>query len=73
MRRLDCLMMVDIFPRCHNAFTGKTVPTPECQTPDVDADLDITTLVHDFTSLLTTAFPDPAMTPSLLVRQPVRS
>ena len=63
----------DIFPRCHNAFTGKTVPTPECQTPDVDADLDITTLVNDCMSLLTAVFPDPAASPSLLVRPPVRS
>ena len=66
-------MMMDIFPRCHNAFAGKTVPTPECQTPDVDTDLDITTLVNDFTNLLATAFPDPATGPSLLVRQPIQS
>ena len=63
----------DILPRCHNAFTGKTVPTPECQTPDVDANLDITTLVNDCMSLLTTVFSDPAASPSLLVRLPVRS
>jgi protein phosphatase methylesterase 1 len=61
------------FPRCHNAFTGKTVPTPECRTSDVDADLDILTLVNDFTSLLTTVFPDPAVSPSLLVCLLVRS
>ena len=63
----------DILPRCHNAFIGKTVPTPECQTPDVDADLDITTLVNDCISLLTTVFPNPAESPSLLVRPQVRS
>lgn len=57
----------DAFPRCHNAFTGKTVPTPECRTPDVDANLDITTLVDDCASLLTTVFPNPAVSPSLLV------
>jgi len=59
-------------PRCHNAFTGKTVPTPECQTPDVDANLDIITLVNDCMGLLTTLFPDPATSPSLLVRPPIR-
>ena len=57
----------DIFPRRHNTFTGKTVPAPECQTADVDANLDIVTLVNDCTSLLTTVFPDPAASPSLLV------
>jgi protein phosphatase methylesterase 1 len=59
-------------PRRHNAFTGKTVPTPECQIPDVDADLDIMTLVNDCMGLLTTVFPDPATSPSLLVRPSVR-
>lgn len=62
----------DTLPWCHNTFTGKTVPTPECQTPDVDANLDITTLVNDYISLLTTVFPDPAASPSLLVCPPVR-
>ena len=67
------LFDVDILPRCHNAFTGKTFPTPECQTADVDANLDIITLVNDCTSLLTTVFPDPATSPSFLVRPLVRS
>jgi len=62
----------DTLPRCHNAFTGKTVPTPECQTPDVDANLDITALVNDCMSLLTTVFPDPAAGPSFLVRLSAR-
>lgn len=60
-------------PRRHNAFTGKTVPTSECRTSDVDADLDILTLVNDCTGLLTTVFPDPAVSPSLLVCLLVRS
>ena len=59
----------DTLPRCHNVFTGKTVPTPECQTADVDADLDIITLVKDCVSLLTTVFSDPTASPSLLVRR----
>jgi protein phosphatase methylesterase 1 len=59
------------FSRHHIAFTGKTVPTPECRTPDVDANLDILTLVNDCMSLLTTVFPDPAVSPSLLVCLPV--
>jgi len=46
---------------------GKTLPTPECQTPDVDANLDIMALVNDYMSLLTTVFPDPATSPSLLL------
>jgi protein phosphatase methylesterase 1 len=52
---------------------GRTVPTPECRTPDVDANLDIITLVNDCVSLLTTVFPDPAGGPSLLVRLPIQS
>ena len=62
------LFDLDILPRCHNAFTGKTFPTPGSQTADADANLDIITLVNDCTSLLTTVFPDPATSPSLLVR-----
>ncbi|KAF9650188.1 protein phosphatase methylesterase [Thelephora ganbajun] len=46
---------------------GKTVPTPESQTPDVDANLDTITLVNDCMSLLTTVFPHPAASPSLLL------
>jgi len=46
---------------------GKTAPTPECRTPDVDANLDINTLVNDCVSLLTTVFPDPGASPSLLL------
>lgn len=70
---MQTLLSDDTFLKCHDAFAGKTVPTPECQTLDVDANLDITTLVNDCTSLLTTAFPDPATSPSLLVRPPARS
>ena len=63
----------DTLPRCNNAFTGKTHPTPECQTPDFDANLDIMTLVNDFVGLLATVFSDPATRPSLLVRSPTLS
>lgn len=59
---------------CHmNAFTGKTAPSPECRTLDVDANLDITTLVNDCIGLLTAVFPDPAASPSLLVILPIRT
>lgn len=70
VRRFNCFFDHRTFPRGHNAFTGKTAPTPECRTPDVDANLDIITLVNDCVSLLTTIFPDPAASPSLLVSLP---
>jgi len=46
---------------------GKTVPTPDCQTPDADADLDIETLTNDLLNLITTVYADTKSAPSLLL------
>lgn len=47
---------------------GKTFPTPDSKTAEIDSDLDIQTLTNDFVNLLTTIYPTATSAPSLLVR-----
>jgi len=46
---------------------GKTVPTSDCKTADVDSKLDIETLTNDLVNLLATVYSNPSDTPSLLL------